>query len=125
MDFNLPEVPSDFKVRLEELVNAEITADRPIDVRVLPRDDALALPDIIRTQSNLIPADEQEIRIVDIVGLDVQADGGTHVASTSQVGRVTDQFPPPDSEVEPGSSVTLVVGKAAPTAAETEGEAEE
>src|SRR5262245_59008696 len=89
MDFNLPEVPADFKVRLEELVNAEITADRSIDVRVLPRDDALALPDIIRTQSNLIPAEEQEIRIVDIVGLDVQADGGTHVATTRQIGRVS------------------------------------
>ena len=80
MDFNLPEVPPDFKARLEELVNAEVVADRRIDVRVLGRDEALALPDIIRTQSNLIPADEQEIRIVDIVGLDVQADGGTHVA---------------------------------------------
>jgi misacylated tRNA(Ala) deacylase len=56
---------------------------------VLGRDEALALPDIIRTQSNLIPADEQEIRIVDIVGLDVQADGGTHVASTKQVGRIS------------------------------------
>jgi misacylated tRNA(Ala) deacylase len=88
MDFNLPEVPADFKTRLEELVNAEVRADRRIDVRVLSRDDALALPDIIRTQSNLIPADEQEIRIVDIVGLDVQADGGTHVASTSQIGKV-------------------------------------
>jgi misacylated tRNA(Ala) deacylase len=89
MDFNLPEVPPDFKVRLEELVNAEIAADRRIDVRVLGRDEALALPDIIRTQSNLIPAGEQEIRIVDIVGLDVQADGGTHVGSTIQVGKVT------------------------------------
>jgi misacylated tRNA(Ala) deacylase len=89
MDFNLPEVPPDFKARLEELVNAEVTADRKVITRVLPRDEALALPDIIRTQSNLIPAEEQEIRIVDIVGLDVQADGGTHVASTSQVGRVT------------------------------------
>src|SRR2546423_11033861 len=88
MDFNLPEVPADFKARLEELVNAEVVADRPIDVRVLPRDEALALPDIIRTQSNLIPADEAEIRIVDIVGLDVQADGGTHVAATGQVGKV-------------------------------------
>ena len=68
MDFNLPEVPPDFKARLEELVNAEVIADRRIDVRVLARDEALALPDIIRTQSNLIPADEQEIRIVDIVG---------------------------------------------------------
>jgi misacylated tRNA(Ala) deacylase len=88
MDFNLPEVPPDFKARLEELVNTEVTADRRIDVRVLARDEALALPDIIRTQSNLIPADEQEIRIVDIVGLDVQADGGTHVASTRQIGRI-------------------------------------
>ena len=89
MDFNLPEVPEGFKLRLEELVNAELAADRKVITRVLPRQEALALPDIIRTQSNLIPAEEQEIRIVDIVGLDVQADGGTHVASTSQVGRVT------------------------------------
>ncbi|GIJ48616.1 Ala-tRNA(Pro) hydrolase [Virgisporangium aliadipatigenens] len=88
MDFNLPEVPSDFKARLEELVNAEVVADRRVDVRVLGREEALGIPDIIRTQSNLIPADEQEIRIVDIVGLDVQADGGTHVASTKQIGRV-------------------------------------
>ena len=88
MDFNLPEVPGDFKARLEELVNAEVIADRKVVTRVLARDEALSLPDIIRTQSNLIPADEQEIRIVDIVGLDVQADGGTHVASTSVVGKV-------------------------------------
>jgi misacylated tRNA(Ala) deacylase len=88
MDFNLPEVPADFKARLEDLVNAEVAANRRVEVRVLPRDEALALPDIIRTQSNLIPADEAEIRIVDIVGLDVQADGGTHVAATGQVGKV-------------------------------------
>ncbi|MBX6356160.1 MAG: alanyl-tRNA editing protein [Micromonosporaceae bacterium] len=88
MDFNLPEVPPDFKLRLEELVNAEVAADRKVAVKVLPRAEALALPDIIRTQSNLIPEDEQEIRIVDIVGLDVQADGGTHVASTAQIGKV-------------------------------------
>jgi misacylated tRNA(Ala) deacylase len=89
MDFNLPEVPPDFKARLEDLVNAEVVADRRVAVRVLPRDEALALPDIIRTQSNLIPPEEQEIRIVDIVGLDQQADGGTHVASTAQIGKVT------------------------------------
>jgi misacylated tRNA(Ala) deacylase len=89
MDFNLPEVPPDFKARLEELVNAEVTADRAVTVRVLSRDEALALPDIIRTQSNLIPAGEREIRIVDIVGLDQQADGGTHVASTKQIGSVS------------------------------------
>ncbi|MCW3812954.1 alanyl-tRNA editing protein [Micromonospora sp. DR5-3] len=88
MDFNLPEVPPDFKSRIEELVNAEVAAERSVAVRVLPRAEALALPDIIRTQSNLIPPDEQEVRIVDIVGLDVQADGGTHVASTAQIGKV-------------------------------------
>ncbi|WP_433551710.1 alanyl-tRNA editing protein [Micromonospora zamorensis] len=88
MDFNLPEVPPDFKSRIEELVNAEVAADRSVATRVLPRAEALALPDIIRTQSNLIPPDEQEVRIVDIVGLDVQADGGTHVASTAQIGKV-------------------------------------
>ena len=88
MDFNLPEVPPDFKSGLEDAVNAEIVADRRIDVRVLPRDAALAIPDIVRTQAKLIPHDEPEIRVVDILGLDVQADGGTHVASTAQVGRV-------------------------------------
>jgi misacylated tRNA(Ala) deacylase len=88
MDFNLPEIPTDFKTRIEDLVNAEIAADRRVDVRVLPREDALAIPDIVRTQAKLIPHDEPEIRVVDIVGLDVQADGGTHVASTAQVGKV-------------------------------------
>jgi misacylated tRNA(Ala) deacylase len=88
MDFNLPEIPSDFKSRIEDLVNAEVAADRRVDVRVLARDEALAIPDIIRTQAKLIPHDEPEIRVVDIVGLDVQADGGTHVASTAQVGKV-------------------------------------
>src|SRR5690349_3912024 len=88
MDFNLPEVPEGFKLRLEELVNAEVAADRSVTTKVLARDEALALPDIIRTQSNLIPPDEQEVRIVDIVGLDTQADGGTHVASTAQIGRL-------------------------------------
>ncbi|TMM39222.1 MAG: alanyl-tRNA editing protein [Actinobacteria bacterium] len=76
MDFNLPEV------------NAEVGADRRVATRVLPREEALTLPDIIRTQTNLIPPDETEVRIVDIVGLDVQADGGTHVASTAQIGKV-------------------------------------
>ncbi|MEJ3748215.1 alanyl-tRNA editing protein [Actinomycetes bacterium KLBMP 9797] len=88
MDFNLPQVPEGFKSLLEDAVNAEVAADRPVAVQVLPREKALALPDIIRTQTNLIPPGEEEVRIVDIVGLDVQADGGTHVASTAQVGTV-------------------------------------
>jgi misacylated tRNA(Ala) deacylase len=88
MDFNLPDLPDGFKATVEERVNAEVTADRAVEVRVLPRAEALAIPDIIRTQTNLIPPDETEVRIVDITGLDTQADGGTHVASTRQIGRV-------------------------------------
>lgn len=88
MDFNLPEVPEGFKATIEDRVNAEVTNDRVVAVRVLPRAEALAVPDIIRTQTNLIPPGETEVRIVDITGLDVQADGGTHVASTKQIGRV-------------------------------------
>jgi misacylated tRNA(Ala) deacylase len=88
MDFNLPDVPAGFREGVEDACNAEIRADRRIDVRVLPRDEAFALPDIIRTATNLIPPEVKDVRIVDIVGLDQQADGGTHVASTQQVGRI-------------------------------------
>lgn len=88
MDFDLPEVPDGFKAAVEAACNAEIAAGRRIDTRVLPRSDALAIPDIIRTAANLIPPDAEDVRIVDIVGLDQQADGGTHVASTSQIGRI-------------------------------------
>jgi misacylated tRNA(Ala) deacylase len=88
MDFNLPEVPPDFKQRVEELCNLEVAKDRRIDVKVLPRDEAFTIPDIIRTATNLLPLDLTQVRIVDIVGLDTQADGGTHVASTRQIGRL-------------------------------------
>jgi len=88
MDFDLPEVPAGFKESVEAACNTEISAGRPIDVRTLPRDEALAIPDIIRTATNLIPVDVPDVRIVDIVGLDQQADGGTHVASTSQIGKI-------------------------------------
>ncbi|GAA3127086.1 alanyl-tRNA editing protein [Nonomuraea salmonea] len=88
MDFNLPEVPPGFKEAVEHACNAEIAADRRIDVRVLPRTEAFAIPDIVRTATNLVPESVQDVRIVDIVGLDTQADGGTHVASTKQIGRI-------------------------------------
>lgn len=88
MDFNLPEVPPGFKEAVEAACNAEIQADRRIDVRTLPRAEAFAIPDIVRTATNLVPEDVDEVRIVDIVGLDTQADGGTHVASTRQIGRL-------------------------------------
>lgn len=88
MDFEFDPLPEGFGARVEELVNAEIVADRPIEVRFLPRDTAVADEDLIRTKVNLIPESVTEIRVVDIVGLDKQADGGTHVASTGEVGAV-------------------------------------
>jgi misacylated tRNA(Ala) deacylase len=88
MDFNLPEVPPGFKEAVEAACNAEIAADRRIDVKTLPRAEAFAIPDIIRTATNLVPPEVEDVRIVDIVGLDTQADGGTHVASTRQIGRL-------------------------------------
>ena len=88
MDFNLTEVPPGFKQAVEEACNAEIAADRRIEVRMLPREEAFKIPDIIRTAKNLIPETVEVVRIVDIVGLDCQADAGTHVASTRQIGRV-------------------------------------
>ena len=88
MDFNLPDVPEGFRDGVEAACNTEIRAGRRIDVRVLPRDQAFALPDIIRTATNLVPPEVKEVRVVDIVGLDQQADGGTHVASTKQIGHI-------------------------------------
>jgi misacylated tRNA(Ala) deacylase len=88
MDFEFDPLPADFGSRVEELVNAELRADRPIEVTFLPRDTAVADADLIRTKVNLIPESVSEIRVVDIVGLDKQADGGTHVANTGEVGRI-------------------------------------
>lgn len=88
LDFNLDGVPDGFKEAVEDAINAEVEADRAIRAYSLARDEAFAIPDIIRTATNLLPADIEIVRIVDIDGLDVQADGGTHVASTRQVGRM-------------------------------------
>ena len=88
MDFEFDPLPEGFGPRVEELVNAELAADRAIKVTYLPRGQALADEDLIRTKVNLIPESVREIRVVDIVGLDKQADGGTHVASTGEVGRI-------------------------------------
>jgi misacylated tRNA(Ala) deacylase len=88
MDFEFENMTADFAERVEELANAEITAARDISVRFLPRDAAFAHPDLIRTKINLLPEGIPEVRVVDINGLDVQADGGTHVANTRDVGRI-------------------------------------
>jgi len=88
MDFDFDPLPEGFGPRVERLVNDELAADRPIDVLFLPRDAAVHDEDLIRTKVNMIPEEVREIRVVDIVGLDKQADGGTHVRRTSEVGRV-------------------------------------
>jgi misacylated tRNA(Ala) deacylase len=88
LDFNLEEVPPGFKEAVEDACNVEVDADRAIEAYELDRDAAFAIPDVIRTATNLLPAGIEIVRIVDIKGLDVQADGGTHVASTRQIGRM-------------------------------------
>jgi len=86
LDFNLTEVPPGFKETVESACNQEVIADRAIEAYELSREEAFAIPDVIRTATNLLPPEIEIVRIVDISGLDVQADGGTHVASTRQIG---------------------------------------
>ena len=88
MDFEFDPLPEGFGETIERRVNEELAAARPIEVQFLPRETAVEDEDLIRTKVNMIPASVKEIRVVDIVGLDKQADGGTHVSSTDQVGRI-------------------------------------
>jgi misacylated tRNA(Ala) deacylase len=88
MDFELEAINVEFGLEVEEKLNAELAADRPVTVSFLPRSEALADPDLIRTKVNLIPDSVDPIRVIEIEGLDKQADGGTHVRSTAEVGRV-------------------------------------
>jgi len=91
MDFEFETLQRELVTEIEKRVNAEVSAARPILVRVLPREEAFQIPDLIRTKVNLLPEAIREVRIVEIQGLDLQADGGTHVANTKEVGiiRVT------------------------------------
>nr|MBA4170909.1 alanyl-tRNA editing protein [Chloroflexota bacterium] len=88
MDFEFETMSGDLVGDIEKRVNLEIEADREIRVAILPREEAFAIPDLIRTKINLLPEGISEIRTIEIVGLDLQADGGTHVAHTSEIGRV-------------------------------------
>jgi len=88
MDFEFDPLPDGFARSVEEAVNAEIRADRPIEVSFVPRGVALVDSELIRTKVSLVPEGVPQVRVVDIVGLDRQADGGTHVRSTGEVGRV-------------------------------------
>ena len=88
MDFEFERMSGDLVDAIEAAVNVELAAHRDVRVAVLPRDAAFAIPDLIRTKINLLPEGIQEIRTIEIVGLDLQADGGTHVANTREVGGI-------------------------------------
>jgi misacylated tRNA(Ala) deacylase len=92
MDFEFETMSADLVKVIEVAVNKEVAATREIKIAILPREKAFQIPDLIRTKINLLPAGIENIRTVEIVGLDLQADGGTHVRNTSEVGslRITD-----------------------------------
>ncbi|MCD4801313.1 MAG: alanyl-tRNA editing protein [Anaerolineales bacterium] len=88
MDFEFSSLDKDLVSRIEETVNIEVENSRPVTWRNVPREAAFKIPDLIRTKINLLPKHIDEIRIVEIEGLDLQADGGTHVKNTSEVGKI-------------------------------------
>ena len=88
MDFEFERMSGDLVDAIEATVNAELAHKRDVRVNVLPRAEAFAIPDLIRTKINLLPEGIEEIRTIEIVGLDLQADGGTHVSNTDEVGSI-------------------------------------
>lgn len=88
MDFEFERMTGDLVDSIEAAVNAELAAEHDVRVAMLPRDEAFAIPDLIRTKVNLLPEGIDQIRTIEIVGLDLQADGGTHVANTREVGGI-------------------------------------
>jgi misacylated tRNA(Ala) deacylase len=88
MDFEFERLQKELVGEIEVRINAEVEAARDLRVQILPRDLAFQIPDLIRTKINLLPEGIPEVRTVEIVGLDLQADGGTHVANTREVGRL-------------------------------------
>jgi misacylated tRNA(Ala) deacylase len=88
MDFELEHMSADFAAEVEERINAEVAAEREVKIRILPREEAFQIPDLIRTKINLLPEGITSVRVVEIEGLDMQADGGTHVANTREVGQI-------------------------------------
>ena len=88
MDFEFASLNKELILEIEARCNVEVAAARPVQARILPRVEAFQIPDLIRTKINLLPEGIQEVRTVEIVGLDLQADGGTHVANTQEVGAI-------------------------------------
>ncbi len=89
LDFELPDWDAGFKPEVEEELNRQLLLRRHVDVSFLPRQEADLDPSLIRTKVSLLPPELEEVRVIDIVGLDRQADGGTHVHNTGEVGRVS------------------------------------
>ncbi len=92
MDFEFETMRQELVAKIEAKINEEVLNARDVRVKILPREEAFQIPDLIRTKINLLPEGIAEVRTVEIVGLDLQADGGTHVRNTSEVGglKVTD-----------------------------------
>ena len=88
MDFEFETMRGELVRDIETAVNTEVQKGRDIKVKILPREEAFQIPDLIRTKINLLPEGIMQVRTVEIVGLDLQADGGTHVMNTSEVGKV-------------------------------------
>ncbi len=88
LDFEFETMHGELVREIEEAINKEVAEDRDVRVKILPREEAFQIPDLIRTKINLLPEGIQQVRTVEIVGLDLQADGGTHVANTSEVGKI-------------------------------------
>ncbi len=88
MDFELEQMTARFAEEIEEKINREVEAARQVVAATVSREEAEEIPDLIRTKINLLPANIREVRTIDITGLDLQADGGTHVANTTEVGEI-------------------------------------
>jgi misacylated tRNA(Ala) deacylase len=88
MDFEFATMRGELVREIEAAVNMEAAKARDVRVRILPRAEAFQIPDLIRTKINLLPEGITQVRTVEIVGLDLQADGGTHVQNTSEVGTI-------------------------------------
>ena len=88
LDFEFETMRGDLVREIEAAINNEVAQDREIRVKILPREEAFQIPDLIRTKINLLPEGILQVRTVEIVGLDLQADGGTHVHNTSEVGKI-------------------------------------
>ena len=89
MDFEFETMRHELVAEIERSINEEVKAARDLHIKILPREEAFQIPDLIRTKINLLPDHIKEVRIVEIEGLDIQADGGTHVNNTSEVGNLT------------------------------------